>query len=162
MERTQLEDRAEKWRFVAEMIGIAAVVVSLVAVAIELRQTQSAIVANTYQARAYDAIDKNWRLAESPVLGSILAKVSADPSSIDALTDDEFRRARALVRGMRLDADNEYYQYRQGFLDEEYFESALKPRIARQARLWRAFGIEERRPSFKNLVDEQLANAESQ
>ena len=153
---------AERWRFIAEMVGITAVVASLIAVAIELRQTQSAIVANTYQARAYDAIDKNWRIAESPVLGSILANVSADPSTIDSLTDDELRRVRALVRGMRLDADNEYYQYRQGFLDEEYFESALKPRIARQARLWRSFGIEERRPSFKQFVDEQLANADTQ
>ncbi|MEL7185869.1 MAG: hypothetical protein AAFN50_05465 [Pseudomonadota bacterium] len=144
------------------MVGITAVVASLIAVAIELRQTQSAIVANTYQARAYDAIDKNWRLAESPVLGSILAKVSADPSSIDALTDVELRQVRALARGMRIDADNEYYQYRQGFLDEEYFESALKPRIARQARLWRSLGIEERRPSFKKFVDEQLAGADPQ
>ena len=153
---------AERWRFVAEMVGITAVGASLIAVAIELRQTQSAIVADTYQARAYDAIDKNWRLAESQVAGPIMAKVSGDPSTIDALTDDERRRLRAVVRGMRIDADNEYYQYQQGFLDEEYFESALKPRIARQARLWRSLGIEERRPSFKKFVDDQLANADPQ
>ena len=153
---------AERWRFVAEMVGISAVVASLIAVAIELRQTQSAIVANTYQARAYEAIDRNFQLAESQVLHPIMVKVHADPSTIDALTDDERLRLRAVYRGMRIDADNEYYQYQQGFLDEEYFESALKPRIARQARLWRSFGIEERRPSFKKFVDEQLANADSQ
>ncbi len=154
--------RAERWRFVAEMVGIAAVVASLIAVVIELRQTQSAIVANTYQARAYDAIDKSWQLAESQVVGPILAKVRGDPSAIDALTDDERRRLRIVVRGMRIDADNEYYQYQQGFLDEEYFEYALKPRIVRQARFWRALGIEERRPSFKKFVDEQLAAADPQ
>ncbi len=144
------------------MVGITAVVASLIAVVIELRQTQSAIVASTYQARAYDAIEKNWLLAESQVIGPIVAKVFADPSTIDALTDDERRRIRAVVRSMRIDADNEYYQYQLGFLDEEYFEHALKPRIARQARMWRSLGIEERRPSFKQFVDEQLAAAESQ
>ena len=154
--------RAERWRFIAEMVGITAVVASLIAVAIELRQTQSAIVANTYQARAYEAIDRNFQLAESQVIGPIIVKVQADPSMIDALTDDERWRLRAVVRGMRIDADNEYYQYQQGFLDEEYFESALKPRIARQARFWRSLGIEERRPSFKKFVDEQLAAADPQ
>ena len=153
---------AERWRFAAEMVGITAVVASLIAVVVELRQTQSAIVANTYQARAYDAIEKNWQLAESQVIAPILARVSADPSTIEALTDDAWRRLRNVYRGMRIDADNEYYQYQQGFLDEEYFEYALKPRIARQARMWRSFGIEERRPSFREFVDEQLANADPQ
>ena len=162
MEVSHLLSRAERWRFIAEMVGITAVVASLIAVAIELRQTQSAIVANTYQARAYEAIERNWQLAESQVVVPIITKAGADLSTIDALTDDELRRLRSLYRGLRIDADNEYYQYQQGFLDEEYFESALKPRIARQAGRWRSLGIEERRPSFKKFVDEQLANADPQ
>lgn len=144
------------------MVGITAVVASLIAVAIELRQTQSAIVANTYQARAYDAIAQNMFLAESQVAGPILAKMGGDLSKLDTISDDERWRLRSLYRAMRVDADNEYYQYRQGFLDDEYFEFALKPRIARQAKMWRALGIEERRPSFKEFVDEQLANADPQ
>lgn len=155
-----MQDRAEHWRFIAEMVGIAAVVASLIAVVIELRQTQSAIVASTYQSRAIDAIDLNNVLMESQVITPILQKIGHDPSKIDTLTDEEKFRLRVFYTSVRIDADNEYYQYQQGFLDDEYFEYALRPRIARRAKEWRALGIEERRPSFREFVDEQLANAE--
>ena len=143
------------------MVGIAAVVASLVAVVIELRQTQSAIIANTYQSRAVDQISFNTVVMESQVVTPILQLVTADLSNIDTLTDEERFRIRAFYTSVRIDADNEYYQYQQGFLDEEYFEYALKPRIARHARIWRALGVEERRPSFRKFVDEQLAIADS-
>ena len=44
------------WKDIAELIGIAAIVVSLIAVVVELQQTQAAISASTYQARAFDGI----------------------------------------------------------------------------------------------------------
>ena len=157
MEAIPLLDRADKWRFIAEMIGIAAVVASLIAVVIELRQTQSAIDANTYQSRASDAVTFNTALMESQLVTPILQMVTADPSTIDTLTDEERFRLRIFFTSVRIDADNEYYQYQQGFLDDEYFENAFKPRIIRSARMWRAFGVDEPRPSFRDFVDEQLS-----
>lgn len=155
-------ERSEQWRFIAEMIGITAVVASLIAVVIELRQTQSAIVASTYQARAIDAISFNSALMESQVLVPLLQKVAADPSKLDSLTDEERFRLRTFFTSVRIDSDNEYYQYQQGFLDDEYFENALKPRIATSAKMWRALGVDEPRPSFREFVDEQLTNTDSQ
>ena len=40
-----------KWKDIAEIIALVAIVVSLVAVAIELRQTQVALQSQAYQAR---------------------------------------------------------------------------------------------------------------
>lgn len=148
----------ERWRFYAEMIGILAVVASLLALVVELRQTQKAVVAATYQARALDAIAANRLLMESEVMTPLLARVDvSDPKTIEALDDVELRRLNSFFRAMRLDSDNEYYQYQQGYLDEEYFEYNLKPRIKRTAPLWRAVGVTERRPSFHAFVESVLA-----
>ncbi len=148
----------DRWRFYAEMIGIFAVVASLLALVVELRQTQQVVVASTYQARALDAMAGNALLMESEVITLILARVDmSDPKTIEALDDIERRRLRSFFRIMRLDADNEYYQYQQGYLDEEYFEYNLKPRIKRTAPHWRALGIAERRPSFHAFVESVLA-----
>ncbi len=45
-----------KWKDVAEIIALIAVIGSLVAVAVELRQTQAALQAEVYQSRAFDGI----------------------------------------------------------------------------------------------------------
>lgn len=53
------------WKDIAELIGILAIVVSLVSVAFQLRQTQLALVAATYQARAFDAIAEGQYVADT-------------------------------------------------------------------------------------------------
>ena len=59
-----------------------------------------------------------------------------------------------------IDFDNEYYQYQQGFLDEEYYEHWFKRRLPRVARRWRSLGVVEMRPSFHEFVEEQLRQSE--
>ena len=148
----------ERWRFAAEMIGIAAVVASLLAVVIELRQTQKAVVAATYQTRALDAIALNTSLQDSEYIAPLLVNTDLrDPDAVAALGDVDRMRLRTFFMGRRVDADNEYYQYQQGFLDEEYFEHIMKPLVKRTAPLWRALGITEPRPSFHEFVEAMLA-----
>ena len=53
------------WKETAELIGILAIVASLIALVMELRQTQSALSAQTYQARAIDAIGELLYIADS-------------------------------------------------------------------------------------------------
>jgi hypothetical protein len=45
------------WKDIAEIVALTAVVGGLAAVVIELRQTQAALMAQTYQARALDVIN---------------------------------------------------------------------------------------------------------
>ena len=63
----------ERRRFVAETVGITAVVASLVAVALELNETHSALRAATYQARAFNAIEQNTELQNSEYMLPLLA-----------------------------------------------------------------------------------------
>ena len=148
------------WKDIAELIGIAAIVASLIAVAVELRQTQAAILASTYQARAFDGIAAARELFNGDYIAPILARVNMDdPDSIKSLSDVERIRLRMFYISQMVDFDNEFYQYQNGFLDEEYYEHAFKGRLPGTARHWRSLGIVEPRPSFRSFVDEQLKNS---
>lgn len=149
---------SKRWRFIAEMIGIAAIVVSLAAVVVELRQTQSALVAATYQARAFQAIEQNIALQDSEYTLPLLARVDLnDLEPLKSLSPLDNSRLRVFFTSVRIDADNEYYQYENGYLDEAYYQHTLRPTIKINAPIWRALDISEPRPSFKQLVDEVLA-----
>jgi hypothetical protein len=58
-----------------ELISSIAVLITLVYVAIQLRETRMALAAQAYQARTDSQQDVLVRVAESEVLSSILAKV---------------------------------------------------------------------------------------
>lgn len=147
----------KRWRFVVEMAGIVAIVASMIALAVELRQTQAALVASTYQARAFDAIDANHFVAEREHLAPLIARFDpSEPHAFDALTAEERVRLTTFFSAVRIDADNEHYQHELGFLDEEYIEFVLEPRIRRSAPVWRALGVDEPRPAFRHYVDEVL------
>jgi hypothetical protein len=42
-----------------------------------------------------------------------------------------------------------YYQYHQGFLDEEYYRDSFRVRVERLAPIWRALGLTGSRRSFE-------------
>ncbi len=150
--------KTTNWKDVADTVGIAAILVSLIIIVMELRQTQSALIASTYQARALDAVRVEGAKADSEVLGPLLARVDLDdPESLATLNELERFRIRTYLLSRLIDLDNEFYQYQKGFLDDEYFEFWFKAQLKRNARAWRSIGVTETRPSFKQLVDELLA-----
>ena len=86
---------AISWKEAAELTGIAAIVASLVFVGLELRQTQAALIASTYQARAFDAMNAVRGLADSEYIGPLLAKIDIDDEqSLDDLSSEEIWRVR--------------------------------------------------------------------
>lgn len=150
--------KTTNWKDVVETAGIAAILVSLIIIVMELRQTQSALIASTYQSRALDAVRVEGANADSEVLGPLLARVDLDdPESLATLNELERFRIRRYLLSRLIDLDNEFYQYQKGFLDDEYFESWFKVQLKRNARAWRSIGLTERRPSFKQFVDGLLA-----
>ena len=149
-----------KWRDNAELVGILAIVASLAAVVYELRQTQEALTATTYQARAFDAIDEGIVTADSEFLLPILTATEsgANLDKVAALGDEDRGRLRNFLRARMADWDNEYYQYQHGYLDEDFFQTTTKPAIKSWAPRWRAVGIPEARASFAVFVDEVLGD----
>jgi hypothetical protein len=46
-----------------------------------------------------------------------------------------------------------HFQYEQGFLDQEYYDSAFKERVLRLAPTWEALGVTGGRQSFFAAIE---------
>ena len=145
----------QKYKDVAELLALIAVVGSLVAVAIELRQTQSALQAQTYQARAFDAIAWHMEIARDSRL--ILSRLQQDGFDPAALSPPEYEAAKHILYSIKIDADNEHYQYQRGFLSEDFYHGDTVDTIQRFGSLWQKFGITEGRREFLTEIDRILS-----
>jgi len=75
----------ERWKDWFELIALVAVIGSLIAVVVELRQTQTAMQAQAYQARAFNGIETNMEFAKDSALRSMqerLNDASFDPATL--------------------------------------------------------------------------------
>ena len=152
----------KNWRDNVEIIGIFAIVVSLAALVYELRQTQEALIAATYQERAFDAIAESVLVSDSEFLVPILVATDSgrNREALAHLDEIDRLRLRNFMRARMADWDNEYYQYQHGYLDEDFFLHTTKPAIKSWAPRWRALGVPEAREAFRLFVDEVLADSQ--
>ena len=147
-----------KWKELAEFIALIAVVGGLIAVVIELRQTQSALRAQAYQTRALDAISATREWSRSPEQAMLFGDYLDGSLTTVAASPEELSRLRSHFYTRRTDLDNEHYQYQNGFLDPDFYETTTKREIKAYAPHWRAFGILEPRQQFTEEVDKILAD----
>ncbi len=162
-----------------EFVGAIAVVATLVYLAIQVRHSKEATDANTrsldesrrlemahaYQARADSAAQAYRQMADSEYLAPIRQKLGDAPDRTDltSLSPQELTRWAAWSRGWITDIDNMFYQYQQGFLDQENFDSTVKALILRFSPSWEALDVGiTARPSFMAEVERILAESEAQ
>ena len=148
-----------------EFVGAIAVVATLVYLAIQIRQNTRAMnearrlaLAQTYQMRADALQEMLVRAADSEHLGPIIANLTGAgyPESIAPLEELEaadLARFRLWQIAQHTHWDNMYYQYQQGFIDEEYYEDSFKERVRRLASTWEALGLLGSRRSFDAEIE---------
>jgi hypothetical protein len=152
-----------------ELISAVAVVVTLWYLAVQIRQNTHAMdeskrlaLAQTYQMRA-DALQSMLvHAAESQYIGPLITKLTQlgypeDVSALEQLTPDERGRFRQWQIAQQTHWDNMYFQYQQGYLDEEYYQDSFRERVARLAPTWKALGITGGRRSFTAEIERLLA-----
>jgi len=151
-----------------EFVGAIGVVITLIYLAIQIRQNTRAMeesrrlaLAQTYQLRADALQDMLVRAANSEHVGPILAKLTEagypeDIGSLDQLSPVERGRFRQWQIAQHVHWDNMFYQYQQGFLDEEYYREEFVVRVRRLAPVWRALGIVANRRSFDREIERLL------
>jgi hypothetical protein len=126
-----------------EFVGAIAVVATLAYLAIQIRQNTHSMeesrrlaLAQTYQIRA-DALQQMLvQASESEYIGPIITKltVAGYPeyvASLEQLTPEERGRFRQWQIAQQTHWDNMYYQYQQGFLDDEYYRDSFRERVRR-------------------------------
>ena len=150
--------QTSKWKDIAEIVALFAVVASLIAVVFELRQTQSALRAQAYQSRAFQAYDNHWYMVDRPEL-LLLFERSLEPGfDLDSVNEAEAQQLFRFYYAILTDVDNEHYQYMNGFLDEDFYNTMTVNDIKVFAPLWRELGISAGRQAFRDEVDRILAD----
>ena len=144
---------------IGELSGAAGVVITLVYLAIQIRQNTQSMeegrrlaLAQTYQMRA-DALQSMVVHAAGSEIGRIIVKLTQlgypeNVGALDELTGEEKGRFRLWQIAQQTHWDNTFFQYQQGYLDKEYYEEAFKERVGRLAPTWQALGLTQGRRSF--------------
>jgi hypothetical protein len=159
------------WKDTAELIGIAAIVASLIFVGLQMKQSQDIAIADQYQERANTAIDYYLAHMAEPAVsdrgrrmidGGYYDDYPADVQEyVSELTPEAMALAYLRFRTSMNLQDNNYFQYESGFMTEEAWQAQL----SRFQKLFsnRLFAEtykmekEEYRKSFQELCDEILA-----
>ena len=119
------------WKDAAELVGIAAIVASLIFVGLQMRQSQEIAIADQYQARAEIALD-HWR--DRKVSAISIRRVGREESESHGIPDhlgkdaalDEIGTDLLDVRMTFLIYDNLHFQYQSGFLTDESWDSHIR------------------------------------
>lgn len=155
----------QQWKDVAEAVGFAAIVASLVFVGIETRNStkQSELNTQALQIAAYQALmsnidEMNALSLESPAAAATMALVWED----EATELEEFQLNRVLFILFR-HGDLAYFMYERGAIDEKRLKSALAP-VPINSDVGRKFWS-QRKSAFTDdyqvYVDQLIAEAES-
>ncbi|MEM7430801.1 MAG: hypothetical protein AAF351_02560 [Pseudomonadota bacterium] len=113
---------SQKVRDWLEIIGIFAVVASLVFVGLQMRQDHKIQLSQAYQSRTAAAAEWNTALAANPVALSGYHK--AVEGREDEISSSEYQALHRMIIGVLYLYDNAHYQYQQGFISEEFWNSS--------------------------------------
>jgi hypothetical protein len=151
-----------------EFVGAIAVVVTLIYLAVQIRQNTNAMeeskrlaLAQTYQMRADALQEMLVEAADSEYIGPILTKLTGagypeKVASLDELTVEERGRFRQWQIAQQTHWDNLFYQYQQGFLDDEYYQDSFRVRVKRLGPIWKALGVTGSRRSFDAEIEQLM------
>jgi hypothetical protein len=120
--KSNLQDRSA----IAEILSSVAVLATLVFFVVEIRQTNDAVRANTYQEMAAMTVDFNAQFFENPEVSEFIARTAAEDYD---LTKAEAIRLRSMISASYRMMNNTWFQYEVGTITEQQMESLLYPAI---------------------------------
>ena len=130
-----------------QLIGMLGVLGGLVALVIELNQSQRLSQASAYQAINSEIQEAQRELALSEDFAEILQKF--DSQGVDSLTLGERSRVVAWHSAMQWRMQGQFYQYQQGFLEEAALEQTLNDLASGIYQKWEELDLTERIQPFE-------------
>ena len=148
-----------------EIIGIFALVASLVFVGLQMRQTQKISLSQAYQSRTSAAAEWNSTFASNAA--ALAAMRKGAEGHIDDITPAEHDALYRQLVGVVYLYDNAHYQYHEGFVSESFWQSTraslkniMSNSVAKAVFEQRMdYGM---RPEFRDVVAEVLAELEAE
>jgi hypothetical protein len=146
-----------------EALGGVAVIVSLVYLAMQMRQNTRALRASSFQQIVDSLAEISLESAKHEDLFRITRDVASHP---DAASDLDFARFGALMTSFCRRAENAHYQFEQGAVDQEAWSGIRRSILAMMqtpgARKWWMLAHPFYNPGFCRLVDTALADDATQ
>jgi hypothetical protein len=143
-----------------QVVGMFAVVASLIFVGMQMRQDHDIALSGIYQARAQMTVDINLASTDPAKFVSATAKIYAD--EIDQITPEELVTLEYNLAASIVLLENNHYQYETGFLSESHWGRSRRD-------LYCLFSLPlnrtlligwEFRPEFQKVLDEEMDRAE--
>jgi hypothetical protein len=103
-----------------QVVGIFAVVASLIFVGLEMRQAQEISMSQAYQSRAAAVVEWDSAFAANPA--ALSASRKAADGAADEITPEEYGALRYTLLGVFNLYDNAHYQYQKGFVSQEFWD----------------------------------------
>jgi hypothetical protein len=155
----------EEWAAVAEIVGAIAVVVTLVYLSIQVRHSKKSLDANTTAIRGQVISDVTKNMQDHMMMvvqGRDVASVVQKMATEDELEPDDALLLDMLLTAMFVARQNEYFQWKQGMLDESVFRSLhhiIFTILGTPSGIhwWRHEGSKLVAPEFVEFVDQLVA-----
>ena len=148
---------------IAELVGAAGVVVTLLYLAVQVRQNTKALRAATFQSIIGFATGFAERVAGSGEFATIFETGMAD---LEALNETERLRFHFQLIALLRRFENIHYQSRMGLIDDEQWEglrASLHSIMLRPgSRAWWKVNAQLFNPSFRKFLDGRLAASDAQ
>ena len=106
-----------------QLIAMFGVIISLIFVGFELRQSREIAISQTYQSRAASEVDAALQSAANPEFRSASSKHYA--GAVDELTDDEYFALDYHFGALLTLWENDHFQYQNGYLSDEHWDKTL-------------------------------------
>lgn len=116
----------QEWSAIAEILSSVAVLATLVFFVFEIKQTNDAVRANTYQGMAAMTVDFNAQFFENPEVSEFIARTASEEYE---MSQPEAIRLRAMISAQYRMMNNTWFQYEVGTITWEQLESLLYPAV---------------------------------
>jgi hypothetical protein len=136
-------DSANRWLTLGANLGV---VIGLILLIVELNQNSSLVKAQIHQARSDNYESFMLDIADTEFLLPAYEKFAAaggpaDVSALEVLDSIERERIRRYYQGRLGGYDNLYFQYQQGYIDEEFYNTRIASSIGRLFPIWLELGL---------------------
>ena len=111
---------------IGELVGAAAVVVSIIYLAVQIKQNSRLVRSSGYQTAVQVANEVMESLSSDPETSRIFERAQ---ESYDDLSPDELRTARAMFLRVFMYYEAFFYQYKDGVVDPDIWEGRRKMMI---------------------------------
>lgn len=143
------------------VIGIFFLVVEIQQNTESLDESRNLATAQAYQSRAQSFIDISLTVASTPELADLSGETRGNVvESIKNLSPEDIVRMNQVWHARRVTMDDIFYQYQNGYLDEEYYQYTFTTNIKAWAPIWEELGIlGASRPSFITEIERILGRS---